>query len=295
MNFTDAIDSVAVTHPDDFRSRANELARLAVNVSIDDLKSWKRDYEHLIAITNSWSLWGAAFVIGEGCSDDGFLDFRTALPAFGMERVNLAISDPDSLADLGAKVHWLGTEGFHYPLNDVFREKGLDVLTTSTDAKPTGIPWVEDKLPVLYPRLWELCSEDEDLDTLIGLPGDEKEAYDTFFAFVSCYLVMTDALTKKKQSEYKSEIAAMKASKQLPDYFWRSIRTKIKKDWISPKMKGSIFGFVCDGFSYCSSFVTFQEVFGVSTEGTPLVEVTWANYDRFAESLNSVINNGGAE
>ena len=47
-------------------------------------------------------LWGAAFVINCGCSDDGFSDFRAWLIAQGKEVYMNALANPDSLADLEA-------------------------------------------------------------------------------------------------------------------------------------------------------------------------------------------------
>src|SRR5687767_4702713 len=45
-------------------------------------------------------LWLAAVVIMGGCGDDKFSDFRGWLIALGRARFELALTDPDSLADL---------------------------------------------------------------------------------------------------------------------------------------------------------------------------------------------------
>ncbi len=46
-------------------------------------------------------LWGAAYLINAGCSDDGFEYFRCWLIGQGREVYEAALDDPDSLADYG--------------------------------------------------------------------------------------------------------------------------------------------------------------------------------------------------
>jgi Protein of unknown function (DUF4240) len=46
-----------------------------------------------------YDLWAVAYLIGGGCSDDGFIDFRAGLIAQGREWYQKAAASPDSLAD----------------------------------------------------------------------------------------------------------------------------------------------------------------------------------------------------
>jgi hypothetical protein len=46
-----------------------------------------------------YDLWAAAYLIGGGCSDDGFIDFRAGLIAQGCDWYQKAAASPDSLAD----------------------------------------------------------------------------------------------------------------------------------------------------------------------------------------------------
>lgn len=48
----------------------------------------------------SWDLWGAAYLMNGGCSDDGFMDFRGWLISRGRDVYERALADPDSLADV---------------------------------------------------------------------------------------------------------------------------------------------------------------------------------------------------
>jgi len=51
---------------------------------------------------DKYGLWDAASVMCQGCSDDGFIDFRAWLIAQGKETYLSALKNPDSLADVPA-------------------------------------------------------------------------------------------------------------------------------------------------------------------------------------------------
>jgi Protein of unknown function (DUF4240) len=48
----------------------------------------------------TWDLWGAAYVIEDGCSEDCFRDFRGYLISLGRGPYEAALRDPDSLASI---------------------------------------------------------------------------------------------------------------------------------------------------------------------------------------------------
>jgi hypothetical protein len=54
----------------------------------------------LRAVSYRWDLWGAAYLLNGGCSDDGFEYFRGWLIAQGHEVFERVLEDPDVLADL---------------------------------------------------------------------------------------------------------------------------------------------------------------------------------------------------
>ena len=47
----------------------------------------------------TWNIWGAAYVLGGGCSDDSFIDFRTWLILQGRDVFQTVVTNPDSLLD----------------------------------------------------------------------------------------------------------------------------------------------------------------------------------------------------
>ncbi|MFE9232625.1 DUF4240 domain-containing protein [Cellulosimicrobium funkei] len=47
----------------------------------------------------AWPVWGAAYLVEGGCSDDGFRDFRDGLVLAGRAVFERTLADPDTLAD----------------------------------------------------------------------------------------------------------------------------------------------------------------------------------------------------
>ena len=61
--------------------------------------AWLRHRE-LLHEAYSWELWGAAYQLLGGCSDDSFEYFRNWLILQGRETFDAVLADPDSLADV---------------------------------------------------------------------------------------------------------------------------------------------------------------------------------------------------
>src|SRR5687768_2171504 len=63
-----------------------------------EIESFDAILRSKIAAAHTWKLWGAAYLLNGGCSDDGFEYFRGWLVAQGQKVYEAAIADPDSLA-----------------------------------------------------------------------------------------------------------------------------------------------------------------------------------------------------
>jgi hypothetical protein len=110
----------------------------------------------------TWPLWGAAYIIGGGCSDDGFMDFRGWLIARGQQVYEAALASPDSLAEVVSVDDECQVEGFQYLPRQVWAEAtGRDesefpAHDIAYRAEPEGTQWEEDDpdaLNALLPKL----------------------------------------------------------------------------------------------------------------------------------------------
>jgi hypothetical protein len=151
-----------VTHDDRHTAEAH-LKAVLNGFSPEKVDAFDEVYRKHMRRAYTWELWGAAYVIASGCSDDGFTEFRNWLISRGKNVYEAALANPESLADLPM----IPKEGYgRNPLiatydliaNDVYEEKtGKELEFRSSNLKsPTGQRWKEspEELQRLYPRLW---------------------------------------------------------------------------------------------------------------------------------------------
>lgn len=155
-------------------ARMETLRASLRDLSLKEVIAFEVTFRRLLNEAYSWDLWGAAYVIHGGSSDDGFEYFRRWLVSRGRDAYRAAMADPDSLADLALEPTgpfgvW-EFEEYYYVALEVFEEKGGegDVRDHSEPeaglgtAGPSGEPFEddEDHLSRRYPRLWERFGDD---------------------------------------------------------------------------------------------------------------------------------------
>lgn len=140
------------------------LRGILAPLPIADLIAWQAAYDAKRAAAYSWDLWGAAYVIHGGASDDGFDYFRSWLISCGPRIYTAALADPDSLADAvpadarePAQFEGFGHVAMALWANRTGRNPAEMPNATAHPANPTGKPWSEDPaaLAARYPKLWK--------------------------------------------------------------------------------------------------------------------------------------------
>jgi hypothetical protein len=113
--------------------------------------------------TYRWDLWGAAYLLNGGCSDDCFDYFRGWLIGRGQKVFDAALKKPDSLAEFAANQSNTDPseaarecESFLYVARGAYR-KATGVEMPDVDRpmprEPKGTPWTEEDLPPLLPAI----------------------------------------------------------------------------------------------------------------------------------------------
>ena len=153
--FWSLIDKARVSDGADTEARVQGLAKVLTPLPKGELASFQDHYDSLIRLSYRWDLWGAAYIINGGCSDDGFRYFRDWLISEGREVFEKALASPDSLADL-PQIESADLESFGYAATEVAERKGFgeldrDFSTEGTD--PIGEQGSEDDVAGLFPRL----------------------------------------------------------------------------------------------------------------------------------------------
>lgn len=109
---------------------------------------------------NTWKLWGAAYILNGGCSEDSFLYFRLWLIAQGRDVFTKAVADPESLAAADLRFGKPGDFELEELLDEVDEAIGeLDLavseLCDGMDDVPKGTTpkFTPEELQRRYPKL----------------------------------------------------------------------------------------------------------------------------------------------
>jgi hypothetical protein len=117
--------------------------------------------EHMAALLESsytWKLWGAAYLINGGCSDDGFDYFRGWLITQGQLGFDAALDDPDSLADLPKLEQEVECEDILYIAQSAYESvTGNKIPSIPINLPDLGDSWDFDddaQMKQRYPKLF---------------------------------------------------------------------------------------------------------------------------------------------
>ncbi|NUS81347.1 MAG: DUF4240 domain-containing protein, partial [Streptomyces sp.] len=94
------------------------LVDLLAALSKEDILEFQTRFDEIHDAVYRWDVWAAAYLIGGGCSDDSFIDFRAGLIALGREWYERAAADPDSLAEHPAVIEAVADGGYEALFNE---------------------------------------------------------------------------------------------------------------------------------------------------------------------------------
>jgi hypothetical protein len=149
------IDNAHEASKGDMEAKCEAIEEAIAQLEPVDAEAFGRFFDAAMDRAYTWALWGAAYVIAGGCSDDAFMDFRATLISMGQAAFERTLSEPDSLAELDLGEDELFFEGYQYAVMDAVEETLGEPVERDVPApeEPTGVQWDEDKVYALYPRL----------------------------------------------------------------------------------------------------------------------------------------------
>ncbi|MFG2607890.1 DUF4240 domain-containing protein [Streptomyces sp. NPDC048514] len=167
--FWELIDATRAVAEGDPEEQADALVERLLRLDPELVVDFARHFEARYNRAYRWDLWGAAWVLLDGCSDDAFDFFRCWLIGQGREVFEGALHDPDSLAGLledfdeeidgdGEELGYAADEAYEQLTGSVAPDLGI----SPAPAEPAGRPVDfenEETLAQLYPRLWERFKE----------------------------------------------------------------------------------------------------------------------------------------
>src|SRR5690349_17363678 len=112
----------------DLSRRYDALVRLLSEYEPADIVQFDNIVNELIAESYRWDLWGVARLMNDGCSNDGFQDFRRWLISSGEQIYREALANPDSLGEQAGKENETFFEPFGWVAREAYgRRTGMDI------------------------------------------------------------------------------------------------------------------------------------------------------------------------
>ncbi len=132
------------------------LEELLTNLPAAEIAAFDRIFRRLHAAANTWDLWGAAYLIEGGCSDDGFTDFRSGLIGLGRRTYEDAVRDPATLASQPTRGVDFTNELMMYAAPQAYERVAGSEIPEDDEWEPSpprGEPWDPERVHEKYPVL----------------------------------------------------------------------------------------------------------------------------------------------
>jgi len=156
--YWELIDAIHEEHRNDMDQKSEALKEALSHLSEREAISFSEQFEEKMDLAYNHALWGAAYLIHGGCSDDTFTDFRASLISRGKRVYENAIEDPDSLAEEEFDEDAWFYEGYQYAVAEGVEQVvgSRPPRKTPFPSEPAGEPWEEspEVFKSTYPKLW---------------------------------------------------------------------------------------------------------------------------------------------
>ncbi|MEV5796487.1 DUF4240 domain-containing protein [Streptomyces collinus] len=163
--FWELIDATREAAEGDPNEQADLLLDRLLQLDPDMVLDFARHFEARYNRAYRWDLWGAAWVLLDGASDDAFDYFRCWLIGQGREVFEGGLHAPDTLADLlgdfdeeidgdGEELGYAADEAYEQLTGNVAPDLGIEPAPAEPEGTPVDFER-EDALAELYPKLWD--------------------------------------------------------------------------------------------------------------------------------------------
>lgn len=144
--------------------RCEDLQTKLSRRSLEDIVDFERHLSDLLAISYTWKLWGAAYLINGGCSDDAFEYFRGWLITQGKSAFENALANADSLADISEFQFEAECEHILYVAGAAYKSvSGNEIPEIPINLPDLGEGWDFDddsEMRRRYPKLFAKVEDD---------------------------------------------------------------------------------------------------------------------------------------
>jgi hypothetical protein len=138
---------------EDCDEQSEQLAAALVKLSPEEIASFDQHFQMRRIEAYTWNLWGVAYLINGGCSDDGFDYFRGWLIAQGRKRFEAALKDAETVVPY-AEPDECECEDILSVAAQAYEERTGGPLPDDgirLPQEPLGSRWEEEDLEQLFP------------------------------------------------------------------------------------------------------------------------------------------------
>jgi hypothetical protein len=138
-----------------YKAQISNLERLLFTLEPQEIEQFDNRFMALMDVAYDYRLWGAAYVINGGCSDDCFDYFRQYLIAQGKEKFYATLNDPESCSAWIKSETQEDWEGLLYVASKIYRMKtGFEIPCSYTpEFNIKGEPFEDATVYKQYPKL----------------------------------------------------------------------------------------------------------------------------------------------
>lgn len=154
--FWKIIDKVHAASDGDMDTKCELLEKELRKLPAEEVRSFEEHFAECEAKAYTWELWAAAYIIGGGCSDDSFMDFRATLISMGRPIFEQVVSSPAALVNMDISDETAFYEGYQYIPAEVYEDltgEEMPVHSQPHPEEPSGQPWEESEAASVFPEL----------------------------------------------------------------------------------------------------------------------------------------------
>jgi len=137
--------------------QSQQLQQILTALPPTEIVEFQQIFADKLALAYRWDLWGVAYLIGGGCSDDGFEYFCRWLVGQGKARYEQALVDPESVIEgLSEHERDLECEELFYASGAAYEAltgEMMPMVDLAYPRHPIGEPWIETELVDRFPRV----------------------------------------------------------------------------------------------------------------------------------------------
>lgn len=145
---------------EDARGNAAKVTAALLLVPAEEIEAFANLYGEQMNRLHHWDIWGAAFVLNDGCSDDCFHYFKAFVIGKGRKFFEQAVLAPDELAPLITSKdlkNGCDNEALNYAAAEAYEQIANADLVTEVESlegtEPAGETWEEDEVYDRFPKL----------------------------------------------------------------------------------------------------------------------------------------------